>query len=547
MVMETRKRTFQECLPVKRTKHSALTDVSNTFQLISPPVTPEKNRVIHFDVKPSGIRSLVFDTSELESKLGERVLKLEGFPGVPMALRQSSVYSRAKNLFQKSAVTDSDDAHLVGREHEAESIVGFVTKNLEAGSSSSLYISGPPGTGKTAQVTKVLRYLLNSSSADMNNFVHKKKRVRTVHINCMTLIARPENVFHEIYCGLSQEESTRHIKRKTADDLQHLLLNTSHVDSLVVVLDELDCLLTKDQQVIFTLFRLAYHQHSHLYRAKLVILAISNALDLTDKFLPRLKANGMLPCTLQFLPYAAHHIKSIVELKLRTLVDEGDKENAPPTVGKPAVGSVPIVHPTAILLCSKKAAAITGDLRKAFDIFYQSIEMVEEEQRKKLQPPEFDQLTYDSAPKVMITHVAKVCARSFGDNSMGKLQSLNLHQKTVLCCLFNYYHGPSTAGLLARDITINGFYDFYTKHCSEHAERLLGKLRKGEFLDIISALESCSVVSVMVSRGISRSGNQDFGNKTIKPNVTYEDCVKCIENIGVLRRILHGEAKNNTN
>lgn len=536
MVMESRKRTSQECLPVKRTK-SGLTDVSNTFQLISPPVTPEKNRIIHFDVKSSGVRSLVFDTQKLEA-----LVKPGALENLPMVLlRQSSVYSRAKNLFQKSAVADSENAHLVGREGETESIVGFVTKNLEAGTSSSLYISGPPGTGKTAQVTKILRYLLKSSSSDINNFVHKKKRVRTVHINCMTLIARPENVFHEIYCGLSQEESTRHNKRKTADDLQQLLLNTSHVDSLVVVLDELDCLLTKDQQVIFTLFRLAYHQHSHHYRAKLIILAISNALDLTDKFLPRLKANGMLPCTLQFLPYAAHHIKSIVELKLRTLVDESDKENAPPTSGKPLMGSVPIVHPTAIILCSKKAAAITGDLRKAFDIFYQSIEMVEEEQRKKLTPPEFDQLTYDNAPKVMITHVAKVCSRSFGDNSMSKLQSLNLHQKTVLCCLFNYYHGPSTAGLLARDITINGFYDFYTKHCSEHAERLLGKLRKGEFLDIISALESCSVVSVIVSRGLSRNGNQDFGNKTIKPNVTYEDFVKCIENIGVLRRILHGE------
>lgn len=530
--MDCRKRLFNELASVKR-RH--LADVSN-IGLISPPVTPEKNRIVLFDDTKGRRLNLVAEESSQD--LPEELSTLSTCNALSPSSSQNSatstsVYSRAKNLFQKSSATQISGARLVGRESEADILLEFVTSSLKAGTSSSMYISGPPGTGKTAQVTRILQHLLNLTTSDTRNFVSSKKRVRTVHINCMTLIARPENVFHEIYCGLSQELSTAHFKRKTAEDLQQLLLTTKHVDSLIVVLDELDCLLTKDQQVIFTLFRLAYHQHSQKYQTKLVLLAISNALDLTDKFLPRLKANGMLPSNLQFVPYAAHHIKRIVELKLRSLDDDTDKENIPPSPTKLSTGSIPIIHPTAIVLGSKKAAAITGDLRKAFDIFYQSIEAVEEELRRKLSAEEFNQLTSETAPKAMLTHVVKVCSRSFGDNSMNKLQNLNLHQKTVLCCLFNHYQ---TTGLL--DITINGLYDFYVKHCSDNADRLLGKLRKGEFLDVIPALESCSVVTVMASKGLSRRGNQDFGSKTIKPNVTFEDCQKCIENVGVLARIL---------
>lgn len=525
--MDTRKRSLNDLSPLKRMK---LGDVSRNFQLASPPVTPEKNRVVHLDHFKG--KKLVFSPSDREIVIRDEDAHA-GTAGPTHTARSASVYGHAKSLFQKTSSTHSDTPNLVGREDEAATILDFVSHNIRHGTSSSIYISGPPGTGKTAQVAKVLRHLLRKSSNDSANFVHHRSRVRTVHINCMTLIARPENVFHEVYCGLNQLLSTTHAKRKTADDLQRLLQSSTAVDSLVVVLDELDCLLTKDQLVIFTLFRLANHETCPTYSTKLVLMAISNALDLTDKFLPRLKANGLLPATLQFLPYTALHIQRIVELKLRSLVDE-DKENVlmqHNEICKP-VAPLPIIHPTAIILCSKKAAAITGDLRKAFDIFYQSIELAEEEQRKKLTEDQFDGLTLHTAPRVMINHIAKVCSRSFGDNSLAKLQSLNLHQKTVLCCLFNHQSQTGT------ESTINTFYDFYVRRCGDHADRLLGKLRKGEFLDIISALESLSVVSVVSSRGALRAVHQDFANKTIKPNVTYEDCEKCTENVGVLRRIL---------
>lgn len=52
----------------------------------------------------------------------------------------------------------------------------------------------------------------------------------------------------------------------------------------VVILDELDQLLSKHQQVLYSLFEWAAAPGS-----KLILVGIANALDLTERFLPRLR------------------------------------------------------------------------------------------------------------------------------------------------------------------------------------------------------------------------------------------------------------------
>lgn len=46
---------------------------------------------------------------------------------------------------------------LPARENELERLRGFITGHLEKGSAGSLYISGPPGTGKTACLSLILQ------------------------------------------------------------------------------------------------------------------------------------------------------------------------------------------------------------------------------------------------------------------------------------------------------------------------------------------------------------------------------------------------------
>lgn len=465
---------------------------------ISPPVTPEKNRVV--DVigaetgdENSSPRRLVFAT-----------------PPTTPTKPKTAVYSRAKALFQRGALTDCSAAHLTGRKAEADDLNRFLTSNLAQKTPGSLYVSGPPGTGKTAQLNMSLHQLAPVPGIN----IHKGTRFRVIKVNCMA-VAQPENIFHEIYSALSGTHT--HSNRKTFSDLVELLNSVTDVDAAIVMLDEMDCLVTKDQQVLFQLFNCASARSQTNFNVKLVLIGISNALDLTDKFLPRLKTNGLSPESLQFLPYTADQTRAIINDKLWLLA--------------PELASAPIMHPAAVLLCCKKSASITGDLRKAFDICYKSIELVEEAYRRA--PTE--NIDFENAPKVTISHVAKICATSFGDNASTKLTNLNLLQKAVLCALFN--HQINNLGSSAPP-TVNSFFDYYEKHSHATVDSLLSRLRKGDFLEIVSALESTSVVTL--SNRSSSLASVDIGNKHIRSNVPYDDLEKAIGGVGVLRRLLHG-------
>ena len=72
----------------------------------------------------------------------------------------------------------------------------------------------------------------------------------------------------------------------------------------VLGLDELDQLLGTQrgvkQEVLYSMFEWAA-----LPQSRLVLIGVANALDLTERFLPRLRARNAPPSLLCFPPYAA--------------------------------------------------------------------------------------------------------------------------------------------------------------------------------------------------------------------------------------------------
>jgi cell division control protein 6 len=74
----------------------------------------------------------------------------------------------------------------------------------------------------------------------------------------------------------SQMESTPDLKKFLENEL------TSSKKWILLVLDEIDQLESKCQEVLYTLFEWPY-----LANSKLILVGIANALDLTDRILPR--------------------------------------------------------------------------------------------------------------------------------------------------------------------------------------------------------------------------------------------------------------------
>lgn len=65
------------------------------------------------------------------------------------------------------------------------------------------------------------------------------------------------------------------------------MLSPTNLLCSLILLDEIDYLLTKDQDILYHLF-----DWCGVPSSRLVLVGIANALDFTSRFLPRLKAKG---------------------------------------------------------------------------------------------------------------------------------------------------------------------------------------------------------------------------------------------------------------
>uniref|UniRef100_A0A3Q4MA11 Cell division control protein 6 homolog n=1 Tax=Neolamprologus brichardi TaxID=32507 RepID=A0A3Q4MA11_NEOBR len=133
----------------------------------------------------------------------------------------------------------------------------------------------------------------------------------------------------------------------------------------LLVLDEMDQLDSKAQDVLYTIFEWPY-----LPKSRLCLIGIANALDLTDRILPRLQARPQCrPLLLHFPPYSREELTAIVQDRLVQASAEG------------------LLDASAVQFCARKVSAVSGDARKALDICRRAVEIVESDERKKASDP----------------------------------------------------------------------------------------------------------------------------------------------------------------
>ena len=120
----------------------------------------------------------------------------------------------------------------------------------------------------------------------------------------------------------------------------------------VILLDELDCLLTKNQSILYNLFEWPQRK-----KANLIVLSVANTLDLPETFMARISSR-IGNARLVFTPYSSAEIKEIITQRVR----EAD-----------------IFDEAALNFISKKVAVISSDIRKTLAICRQAIERFLEE------------------------------------------------------------------------------------------------------------------------------------------------------------------------
>ena len=532
------------------------------------PVTPQTPRFYDALAKASTPRHRILSAGKHSKRLT---------PSTPLTPASCpTVYRLARQAFSRSA----EKGQLVGREEERARLNEFLGRCSTPTPGGCVYVSGPPGTGKSAMVTEVTEAIAAETPS-----------VRRVYVNCMSLRSA-KGLYDTIAEQLAADVDIQDGDSVAA--LQQIFTpKRKHDGVFLVVLDEVDFLLTLDLESLYRVFEWSLAKTS-----RLALVGIANALDLTDRFLPRLKTRNLKPELLPFLPYTALQVKQIITTRLKSLLPEG---TATPDY-------LPFFHPAAVELCSRKVASQTGDLRRAFEVCRRAIDLVESETRLKheneakelllqMSPSRkvlgenanlatksspgsqsvavssarsLQSLTVENAPRVTISHLNKITAAAFSNGTNQRLKTLNLQQKAALCALMaiekrnraaktaSVFTTPSKSKAQMTAPTVKTLFDAYCALCTR--DSVLHPLSSSEFREVVGSLETLSLVAEVNGKTGSfasfhspstRGRKPAFGRgnlldaeKRVASCVGEKEIEQAVEGLGVdiLRSILDGEA-----
>lgn len=235
-------------------------------------------------------------------------------------------------------------ANLPCREAQQREVGTFLRTAISAGRRPQmLCLSGMPGTGKTSSLLQVVREMREEQRVPDFDFVH---------VNAMKL-SHAGAVFGEIAAQLTDVASdaawggggAAGCAARTYEQVtQRLAAAGGAARPVLLFVDELDCLVTRNQAVVYRLF-----DWLSLPGARLVITAISNTLDLRERLLPRVASRVGME-RVDFPPYTRAELHTILRARLK------------------ARGVAATFDDRALELASARVAAGSGDVRKALQV-----------------------------------------------------------------------------------------------------------------------------------------------------------------------------------
>ncbi|KAF5744520.1 cell division control protein 6 [Tripterygium wilfordii] len=364
--------------------------------------------------------------------------------------------------------------NVVCREDEQRRILEFCKTCIEREKAGSLYICGCPGTGKSLSMEKVKQQVVDwTQEASLQS-------PDVIAITCTSLTNTSE-IFSKI---LGNNQLRKEINCSTSP-LQHLQnlyshkLQSSGSKMMLIIADELDYLITKDRAVLHELFML-----TTLPFSRCILIGIANAIDLADRFLPRLDALECKPLIVTFRAYSKDQILRILQERLMAF---------------PCI----IFQPQALELCARKVAAVSGDMRRALSICRSAIEILEAELRETATKrnsssaeESFDQQT-TLAPEslqpreqsvVGFDHMAIALSRTYRSPVVETIQSLPQHQQIIVCSAVKFFRGRK------KDTTVAELNKSYMNTC------------KSASIPPVGTMEFSSMCRVLNDQGLLKLG-----------------------------------------
>ncbi|KAF2089000.1 P-loop containing nucleoside triphosphate hydrolase protein [Saccharata proteae CBS 121410] len=309
------------------------------------PRTPKKRRKLNDATTPTSKRKDLTPRKFL-TPTHKRIVVKKPLEFTPLGTRvlspnvKSSPFQVARNNLHVSSVP----ATLPCREEEFSTVYAHLEAAITDGSGSCIYIAGTPGTGKTATVREVVAQLNASVQAEeLDDFIF-------VEINGMK-VTDP----HQSYSLLWEALRGDRVSPSQALELLEREFSSPSPRRVpcVVLMDELDQLVTKNQSVMYNFFNWPGLRHS-----RLIVLAVANTMDLPERTLSNKISSRLGLTRITFPGYTHNQLMAIIQARL---------DNVPGNV----------VDPDAVQFAARKVAAVSGDARRALDICRRAVEIAE--------------------------------------------------------------------------------------------------------------------------------------------------------------------------
>lgn len=312
---------------------------------------------------------------------------------------QTPIFKQARKRLHASAKLRS----LPCREKEFHQIYQSLEDSVESQIGTCIYVSGTPGTGKTATIREVVKQMVQAyvDKGDESAFDY-------LEINGLKLIS-PQSSYEVLWEKISGERVSASNAAILLDE--YFQRKDKSRKPLIVLMDEVDQIVTKTQTVMYNFFNWPTYLES-----KLVVIAVANTMDLPERLLTNKISSRLGLRRLQFPGYDYVQLAEIIKHRLEDL----EKLNS---------GKL-IIKKDAIEFAARKVASVSGDARRALIICRRAIEIAEWEFFKTHKEDAEDEVY-----TVQIKHIMKLVNETTNSPVSHFLQSLSFVAKLFIACL----------------------------------------------------------------------------------------------------------------
>ena len=296
-------------------------------------------------------------------------------------------------------------------------------------------------------------------------------KFRFIDVNAFQ-VTEPHQIYKLIYKELTDES----VSAENAVMLLEKKFESKTSEPIVLLVDELDMLCTKKQDVLYNIFDWPYKKNS-----KWIVVAIANAMNLPEQVMSKI-ASRLGMSRLIFQPYSHAELEEIVTLRLHELnVFDAD----------------------AITFAARKVAAVSGDARRALEICRRATELAERDNAASDNTKKLARINgnsshtlsaRESTTLVSIGHVDTAIRSMFSSAKITALKNASRMEQLFMKAIACLYQASGI-----EETSLNKIYEQHTFLCRSQG---MQSLNRTQFMSVCCSLASTKLVLLEPSNNI---------------------------------------------